>query len=147
MFEYPLCPEIFLTKDCQAVNSSQICIRKFARHSAAYSFVLLEIMKRDNWNAISFIYSTARSELLYCHVSAADALIATGLFLLNLYIILIFLMFCFPFGNTYIHELKRQLLVCFVSLNTTNMYSCLLIHVADFFFRTDLNVMVRKSTE
>jgi len=40
---------------------------------------------------MSFVYSMARSGLLYCHVSAAKALIAIGLFLLNLYIVLIFL--------------------------------------------------------
>lgn len=50
---------------------------------------------------MSFIYLTARSELLYRHVSAADALITTGLFLLNLYIILIFLIL-FSFWK-YVH--------------------------------------------
>lgn len=73
---------------------------------------------------MSFIYSAARSGLLYCHVSATEALIATGLFLLNLYIVLIFPMFLFSFRKysmyTY-NGLKRQFLAYFFSSDITNI--------------------------
>lgn len=64
--------------------------------------------------------------LLYCHVSPMEALIATGLFLLNLYIVLIFSMFLFSLRkhSMYVRtciETSTSRLFFFYSLNTTDM--------------------------
>jgi len=123
-------------------------VRRFAFErfvTAAYSFVLLEIMKRDNWNDMSFIYLGACSELLYCHVSAAKTLIATRLFLLKLIYHPYFPhVFVFPQKHITCMNWNVNFSFIFFSAWIQPIYGSLLIHVANF-FRMNLDVAVQSN--